>query len=212
MEVKHLITGPIEVNTYIVTNGTNECIVIDPADAKKVLEHCSGAGLTPAYVLLTHGHFDHILGVAELQERGAKVYIHKDDAECLYSNHKNLAVMGGMSVPPCHADVELSGGETITLLDMDIEVISTPGHTPGGVCYVFKRERVIFSGDTLFRLSVGRCDLPGSDPRAMYDAIALELFTLNGDYQVYPGHMSETTLDYERRHNPFMQRWSPDIW
>ena len=212
MNIKTIPTGPLEVNTYIISNGTSECIVIDPADAKPVLEYCEGEGLTVAYVLLTHGHFDHILGVAQLQKLGAKVYIHKLDASCLHSNHRNLALMSGMGVEPCAADVELLGGEELQLLGITIKVISTPGHTPGGVCYVMESERAIFAGDTLFRLSVGRSDLPRGDSRALHDSIALSLFTLPGDYDVYPGHMEWTTLQFERDNNPFMRRWSTELW
>ena len=211
MDVHVIPCGPVEANTYII-KGSAGCIAIDPADASLVKAYCEENGLTITDVLLTHGHFDHIMGVAELQSRGAKVYIYKDDAEALHSNHKNLALMGGIAVSPCHADIELSDGDTIEAAGYTIKVIHTPGHTPGGACFVFERERAIFTGDTLFRLSVGRCDLPGGDSRQLFDSIQYGLFTLKGDYTVYPGHMRETTLEFERQHNPFMKNLDAEIW
>jgi hydroxyacylglutathione hydrolase len=93
-----------------------------------------------------------------------------------------------------------------------VNVLHTPGHSKGGVCYVLEEERLIFCGDTLFRLSVGRTDFTGGSPQELYGSIKNRLFALEGDYDVYPGHMRKTTLQFEREHNPFMLRWSPETW
>ncbi len=212
MEVHTLVCGPIETNTYIVTNGGTDCVVIDPADANPVRAYCAEHGLTPAHVLVTHGHFDHILGVAALKDMGAKVYVQTLGAEALHSNHASLAVMGGISVPHCEADVLLSDKDVIHALGLDIDVMYTPGHSSDSVSYIIKSERTLFDGDLLFRLSVGRSDLPGANAKQLFDSIQFGLFALEGDYTVYPGHMRPTTLEFERQHNPFMKRWDASIW
>ena len=102
-------------------------------------------------------------------------------------------------------DIILHGGECFTAAGIEFSVLHTPGHTKGGVCYVIEKERVIFSGDTLFRLSVGRTDLDGGDNDALYNSLLLLTGRLKGDYRVFPGHMGETTLDFERKHNPYLR-------
>ena len=101
----------------------------------------------------------------------------------------------------------MEGGEKLKLAAMEFDVISTPGHTSGGVSYILDEERIVFSGDTLFRLSVGRCDLPGGDEETLLHSIVYKLFELKGDYKVLPGHIRETTLDFERENNPYTRRW-----
>ena len=147
-------------------------------------------------------HFDHIMGVAKLREStGARVYINRLDSAAMNDNGASLATMIGVRVDPSEIDVFVEGNMDFTEAGIDFHVIHTPGHTPGGVCYVIEKERVIFSGDTLFRLSCGRTDLPGGDTAALMDSITYKLFTLHGDYRVLPGHERETTLDYERMNN-----------
>ena len=210
-----LLTGPLEVNTYIMP-GTcaGKCFVVDPSDFALVRDAMAEHGLTPTHILLTHGHFDHNLAVAALQkEFGAKVCIHGADAEALYSKRASLSVLAGMEVPPCRADMLLAGGETIDAAGIRIKVLHTPGHSKGSVCYLLEQERILFSGDTLFRLSVGRTDLQGGSEQELYESIAYTLFPLAGDYDVYPGHMRKTTLEFERQHNPVMRDWgAAGLW
>lgn len=209
-----LITGPLEVNTYIMLGArAGECFIVDPSDAALVRDTMVEHGVAPTHILLTHGHFDHILAVAQLQkEFGAKVCIHEADEEALYSKRASLSVLAGMEVPPCHADVLLQGGETLDAAGFSVKVLHTPGHAPGCVCYLLAQERILFSGDTLFRLSVGRSDLKGGSERELYESIAYTLFPLPGDYDVYPGHLRKTTLEFERQHNPVMRDWSAGLW
>ena len=201
--------GPIGVNCYIVREEkSSACIIIDPADAEPIRRFLEQNALTPTHILLTHGHFDHILGVAELKRpTGATLCIHELDSSSLYDDKANLADMFGVTVPPSRADRLLTGGEMIEAAGLHFEVLFTPGHSPGGVCYVERDERVIFSGDTLFHLSVGRTDFKGSNGEQLYRSIKDGLFALPGDYTVYPGHMRDTTLEFERKHNPFMTRF-----
>lgn len=209
-----LLTGPLEVNTYIMLGArAGECFIVDPSDAALVRDTMADRGVKPTHILLTHGHFDHILAVAALQkEFGAKVCIHAEDAEALYSKRASLSVFAGMEVPPCRADVLLQGGETLDAAGFAVKVLHTPGHSKGSVCYLLERERMIFAGDTLFRLSVGRSDLAGGSERELYESIAYTLFPLAGDYDVYPGHMRKTTLEFERQHNPVMRDWGAGRW
>lgn len=209
IKIDSILTGPLSVNTCFLSKGS-ECVVVDPANAGLVGEYLASHGLTCAAVLLTHGHFDHILAVAELQRGGARVYIGALDENCLYDTHYNLYT-GHKPFDPCHADALLSDGEEFEEAGLRFRTVYTPGHTAGGVCYILDDARLILSGDTLFRGGVGRFDLIGGDANALYDSIKTKLFSLEGDYDVYPGHGSFTTLQYERTHNAYMlagpQRW-----
>ncbi|MBQ1520039.1 MAG: MBL fold metallo-hydrolase [Clostridia bacterium] len=203
MNIRSIPTGPLAVNTYIVWNeGSNECVVIDPANSGKIVRALNEMGLTLKAILITHGHFDHIMGVAKLKEAtGAKVYINRLDSKAMNDDGVNLASMVGFRVDPAQVDVFVEDNMTFTEAGIEFRVIHTPGHTKGGVCYIVESERVIFSGDTLFYMSYGRTDLPGGDAAALHDSIVYRLFTLHGDYRVLPGHEMETTLDFERIHN-----------
>lgn len=215
MKILCVPTGPLSVNTYIVFNESAEtpsnseripCVVIDPANSHKVVEVLNQNNLYCTHILLTHGHFDHTMGVAELKSHeNALVAIHEADAGALAGGKASLAYLGGALVKPCKVDFILHGGECFTAAGIEFSVFHTPGHTTGGVCYVIEKERVIFSGDTLFRLSVGRTDLDGGDNDALYNSLLLLTGRLKGDYRVFPGHMGETTLDFERKHNPYLR-------
>ena len=206
MKIETFPVGIIDTNCYVVTDeNSGESLVVDPGDMSAELESTLD-GKDIKYILLTHGHYDHILAAAGLKQKtGAPVAIGKEDADCLHDDDLSRA---GLHFPllqqKIHADILLSDGSKLDFGGKKINVIHTPGHTPGGVCYIFEDERVIFSGDTLFRLSAGRTDFEtGSD----YDmALSLKtLASLSGDYAVYPGHGPATTLDFERKHNPYMR-------
>lgn len=215
MKILCVPTGPLSVNTYIVFNESAEtpsnseripCVVIDPANSHKVVEVLNQNNLHCTHILLTHGHFDHTMGVAELKSHeNALVAIHEADAGALAGGKASLSYLGGALVKPCKVDIILHGGECFTAAGIEFSVLHTPGHTKGGVCYVIEKERVIFSGDTLLRLSVGRTDLDGGDNDALYNSLLLLTGRLKGDYRVFPGHMGETTLDFERKHNPYLR-------
>lgn len=199
MTITTFVTSPLETNTYVVLNG-DRAFVVDPGGkAEEIAAYVKKEGAVLEAVLLTHGHFDHTGGVAELQRGGAQVFIHRDDAR-LASSVANLAAVAGYSVEHFTPDVTLAGGEKLTVAGLPVSVIHTAGHTAGGVCYDLGN--VLFTGDTLFELSYGRTDFPSGNFAELKNSVLNRLFTLDGDRTVYSGHGAPTTLDFERRHNP----------
>ena len=193
-------------NTYIVTDEeSGETAVVDPSLAEESLT-TKLRDKNVKYVLITHGHFDHICGVNLVKEKtGAKIVAHKDEEDMLIDSGKNeFRANNGYDMEPVIADIFVEDGSTLMLGNAEITVLHTPGHTKGGVCYLFKEDGVMFSGDTLFRLTAGRTDLYGGDARTELMSLA-KIGELEGDYQVYPGHEEETTLDFERQYNRYMK-------
>ena len=207
MYFRQITSGSLGEHIYIIgADGAKDVVVIDPGEAKPALAALERDSLNCVAILLTHGHFDHIGGVRAIKERyGAKVYIHEADAGMLKSNRMSLAVLTGSLVKPVEPDVLLHGGETLALAGLTLDVIHTPGHTKGGVCYALKRDRKLFVGDTLFLEGSGRTDFPGGSEKELYHSIADKLFSLEGDFDVYCGHEEETTLEHERKNNPFVE-------
>ena len=208
LNVTKFILGEIETNTYVLeSNG--EYAVVDPAVKSCELENFL-EGKNVRWILLTHGHFDHISGVKSLVEKtGAKVTVHSLDDEMLYDGNKSLyASHFGTAQPEITASVLTEDGDEINLGNTVLRVMYTPGHTMGSVCFVCDENRIIFSGDTLFRLSAGRTDLAGINPikagRLELESLQ-KLAELKGDYTVYPGHGESTTLQFERENNRYMR-------
>lgn len=207
ISIKRFVLGDISTNTYVVTdNNIGECAVVDPAtEDRELSEYLKDKNVK--YILLTHGHFDHISGVKAVKDMSsAQIVIHSEDADCLCDRDKSLFSWQYPEVeqPLCRADITINDGDTLPFGDGEIKVMHTPGHTKGGVCYIFTNDRVIFSGDTLFRLSAGRTDFPGGNPREELMSLS-KLAALDGDYRVYPGHGEETTLEYERQNNRYVK-------
>ncbi len=202
MEITLFHTSELATDTYVAING-DRAFVVDPGgSADEIMRFVESHGAKVEAVLLTHGHYDHIFGVAPLQEQGALVIMHKDDVH-LVKSFKNLAFWFNKKVPPFTPDITLSGGETLNVAGLDVKVLHTPGHTAGGVCYVVGD--CIFSGDTLFELSYGRTDFYTGSFAQLKNSIVNKLFRLEGDYKVYPGHNNATTLDFERKNNPILR-------
>ncbi len=206
MKIEQYCVGEVGTNCYFAINeDTKEMLVIDPGDAAGMLAgKIREGGLKPQAVLLTHGHFDHAMAAEELAGMfGIKIYAHEAEKETLEQPRLNVSAMLGRR-DAYHADVFLKDGETLSLAGMELEVLHTPGHTEGGCCYYLEKEKVLFSGDTLFCQSVGRTDFPRGSMSQLVRSIKGKLMALPDDVKVYPGHMSVTSIGMERNSNPFL--------
>lgn len=206
LAVKHMVVGAVATNCYLAENTrTKEALIIDPGDsAGKIAEIIKSDGVTPVAVLLTHGHFDHAMAAGELaKEYGIPIYAHEEEQKTLETPHINLSGMIGHSLV-FHADRYVRDGEELELAGFQIQVLHTPGHTLGGVCYYLKSEKTLFSGDTLFCQSVGRTDFPTGSASTLIRSIKEKLMPLPDDTTVYTGHEDMTTIGMERKYNPFL--------
>lgn len=200
-----LVLGDLGTNCYIIGDpDSKEAFVIDPDDGPAVVDTLKERGLTCIGILLTHGHSDHIHGVQTLMDTyGAPVYIHERDLPCLYDPQVNLSVLHGRPVTITGGTIKtVKDGQHIGSVKMDFQVLETPGHTVGGVCYYMSP--AVFVGDTLFRESVGRTDFPGGDFEALAQSIRTKLFTLPDQTMAYPGHGPETQIAFEKENNPYL--------
>ncbi len=206
MFLHKIVAGIYGVNCYILGDEeTSKVAVFDPGgNAEEILDIIREKGLTLAYVILTHGHGDHIGAVKELKEKtGAKILVHEDEKNILNNKDNNLTALMGMDAVEIDADEYLKDGQTIQLGNLDLEIIHTPGHTPGGMC--IKVKDLLFTGDTLFAGSIGRTDLTGGD----YDTImkSLEkLGNLEDDLTILPGHGPASRIGIEKSVNPYMKK------
>ncbi|MCM1008485.1 MAG: MBL fold metallo-hydrolase [Ruminococcus flavefaciens] len=205
MKIHTLNLGELRSNCYVVETAPGRCIIVDlGGDADYLMNFLKLNKLKLTKILLTHGHFDHIGGVEEVRRlTGAEVFIHLSDSEMLTSEKFSLA--SGMSYNhfiPVTLWTAVEEDAIIQDGDLSFKVIHTPGHSGGSVCYIC--EDVIFSGDTLFNRSIGRTDFLGSNPIDMKKSLK-KLSLLKGDYKVLPGHNMPTTLDFERKMNPYMK-------
>ena len=205
IQIQNAVIGMCATNTYFVWNDAGKGIIVDPAgDPMRIFDTVEKCNFMPEAILLTHGHFDHILAVNEVRNQyKIKAYIGINEKEVLHSPELNLTKSFLGENMTVDADVYLFDNEEINIAGWRIKCIKVPGHTPGGMCYYFRGENVIFSGDTLFCESVGRSDFPGGSGRALYLGIKERLLTLPDDTKVYPGHMEPTTIAHEKEYNPF---------
>lgn len=203
MNLYHLISGPLNVNTYfLVDEKTKNAVVIDSGEnynAVKKLEQEKGIKIIA--VLLTHAHFDHAGNVKKLQNDGVKIYCSEVDSKKLL-NDENLGKRFGRHVEKCVVDKTFSDGDVLTFDSIELKVIETKGHTDGSVTFLFND--MLFTGDTLFYDTVGRTDFITGNREEMVASIQ-KLFSLEGDYNVYPGHGQFTTLDRERMYNDYAE-------
>lgn len=205
MELKIFQTGPFQVNTYLVyDNKSKEGIIIDVGGSvDEIIQEAKNSGINIKYILNTHGHFDHILGTKEMCEKlNIGFYIHENDAIFVESLEDQLDLYGFPPVAPPQIKGFISKDSEFSIGDTKIEVIETPGHTPGGVCFLI--DNILFSGDTLFCESIGRTDLPGGDYAQLQQSIKNNLFTLDENIVVYPGHDQSTTISHEKKWNQFV--------
>ncbi len=209
MILECVIVGELEANCYVLSDeATKIGAVIDPGEYTEELKIAiKNSGMEKLeYILCTHGHFDHITGVSKLKKDypDAKVCIGKEDTPYLENGLLSLATVFKADFEPCKPDMELSHGDTFTIGNINVEVFSAPGHTPGGVLYVVNDERIIFTGDTLFRGSVGRTSFKGGSTLELLNTLS-RMKSFPDDYVIHTGHGESSTIGYEKRNNMFIR-------
>ena len=205
MKIQHSVLGMCATNTYYVYDDeTKRGLIVDPADSPDtIIAKADSLSMIPEAILITHGHFDHVLAMNKVREHyGIKVYAGLTEKQVLHDMAMNLTSSFGMG-QIFDADIYLKDGEEFETAGYHIKAIEVPGHTIGGMCYYFDKQGVLFSGDTLFCESVGRSDFPGGSASALCRGIKDKLFILPEHTKVYPSHMDETTIGNEIKYNPF---------
>lgn len=208
LKLETLVLGQLGTNCYILYDeDTKSAMVTDPAaDADRIIDFAQSKGLKITLIALTHGHFDHMLALKELKEKtGAKLMVYEKTERFLQDRVLNLCHYMGIELPPVKADHILKDGDIIDFCGNELKVISTPGHTEDSICYWIEKEKILISGDTLFRFSVGRWDHPTGDMKQEITSLKEKLMVLPDDVAVYPGHGSATTIGEERRGNPYIE-------
>lgn len=207
MQIECISHGLVQSNIYIVSNNGQAVVIDCGCKPGSILAVAEKKGLELKYVILTHGHFDHIYYVDELRQNAhVQVCIHEQDAKCFSDPNSNglafFPVKGNIDFNP--ADRLLQDGDCIECGGLQFHIFHTPGHSKGGIC--IHVENALFTGDTLFRNSIGRTDLPGGSMTDLTDAIQDKLFRLSDETVVYPGHGPSSTIGHEKRYNPYFQQ------
>ncbi|MCI8722140.1 MAG: MBL fold metallo-hydrolase [Ruminococcus sp.] len=206
MKIQNFVLGMVGTNCYLVVNEEEkQCILIDPAVySGEIAEQIRREGLDLRAILLTHGHFDHIMGIDGFRKEFPEipVYAHREEEALLKDASMNASLEFGRQYTFSGA-AYAEDGDVLDLAGMQFQVIHTPGHTIGGCCYYLQEEKVLFSGDTLFRESIGRTDFPTGNGGQLMRSIREKLFTLPEETAVYPGHMERTTIGDEKKYNPY---------
>jgi len=212
MRIKRFIVNPFQMNCYIYFDETSgNGVIIDPgvySEAEKscLRKYITDNGITITSVINTHGHIDHVLGNAFAKDLfNVHLYLHKED-RFLLESVKEQGVYFGIDIENLpEPDGYLDDNSVIPAGDSTLAVLHTPGHSPGGICLIDHKNKIVFSGDSIFRESIGRTDLPGGNSDILINSIKGKLFTAcKDDYIIYPGHMEETTIGHEKSENPFL--------
>lgn len=206
MLVKKLVVGDLQTNCYILGDEkSKEGVLIDPGgEPEKIEKLIQDEGLNIKYIILTHGHADHIAALSQLKENtNASILIHPADSDMLVEPSYNLSFFTGENLVCPEADRFLNDGDKITVGALELEVLHTPGHSPGGISLFL--DKVIFTGDTLFCEGIGRTDLPGASHTQLLHSIKNKILKKPDDTVVYPGHGPETTIGEEKRNNPWIR-------
>lgn len=208
MKINTFVVNMLQENTYVVCGEGRSCVIVDPGflspeESRKVLDSLDGT--SPEAVLLTHGHMDHVYGAAQLQHLfGIPVYMSPEDIKTM--DYYDRVAKFGISVPDRGFEITpVSDGQNVNAAGLDFRVITTPGHSPGSVCWLEVKEKVMFTGDTLFAGTIGRTDLIYSEYDDEIRSIMEKLIWLDGDITIYPGHGRPSTIGTERRCNPFLE-------
>ncbi len=206
-----MVFNPIQENTYILWDETNECVVIDAGnydtrESEVLKSFIADKGLKPVMAINTHGHFDHLLGVEMLRkEYGVPFAMSSKDSYLLEATPSGSVVYGmKIGEMPSVIDIDLDTVGEVTFGDTTLQIIKTPGHTPGHVSLFDPKSRVLMTGDTIFKESIGRTDLPGGEYETLMRSITTQIIPLGDDVKIYPGHCESTTIGHESLYNPFV--------
>ena len=209
MEIKRVVFNPFRENTYLVWDATNEAVIIDAGNMSEsenamLRELISSLGIKPVMAVNTHGHFDHTQGVKWLKEEYGVKFACSSKDKFLIDASSGGMVYGLKCNEVPEIDIDLDANDIVAFGDTQLRVIKTPGHTPGHVVLFNEKERVLFTGDTLFKESIGRTDLPGGDYSWIMKSILEEVVPLGEDVVIYPGHEDSSTIGHETLYNPFI--------
>ncbi len=214
MKIQLFECNPFAENTYVLYDETGEAIIVDPGmygaeECAMVERFVQQRGLQVRFILLTHAHIDHILGLTWAQKRyGVEVYYHPDE-QSIMDTADDMAVVFGLDggVRPPEDYSYIGEGTSVAFGMTELEVLHVPGHSPGHLCFLERGDKMVLGGDVLFRESIGRTDLPGGDHDTLIASIYDKLLPLGDEWRVYPGHGPATTIGHERKHNPFLQQY-----
>lgn len=211
VQVQSFVFNPFSENTYLLHDETGEAIIIDPGcydrqEVQEITSYIEQNGLKPVQIVNTHAHIDHVLGVVALKRKyGIPFVLHKFDEPLLKAVKTYASNYGFSSFEEPEIDGFIAEGGTVSFGNSTLRIIFVPGHAPGHIALVSDADRFVIGGDVLFRMSIGRTDLPGGDHATLLNSIRTQLFTLPDDYTVYAGHMEPTTIGYEKKNNPFFK-------
>ncbi len=204
IKVHRFVVSPLATNCYVLHDEkTNKALIIDPGEKSALMDDFLSL-VSVQYILLTHGHIDHIGGVKYYKKKfGGKVLAGINEKKYFQNEALNGAQYLGIPYDVFECDEFMQEGDVLDF-PSPIEIYHTPGHTPGGISFFLPEEKIVFTGDTLFQYSIGRTDLPGGDIDQIIQSIKLKLFVLPQETEVFPGHMSKTTVEAEKAGNPFI--------
>jgi glyoxylase-like metal-dependent hydrolase (beta-lactamase superfamily II) len=210
IQIQGFTFNPFGENTYILYDETKECVIIDPGcydarERQELADFIKSEGLKPVKLLNTHGHIDHVCGnsfVAKKYNIGLEM--HREDLSVLKSLPQVSHLYGLNAEESIAPAAFLNEGDSVKFGNSSLEILFTPGHSPGSICFVSKEDKFIIGGDVLFHGSIGRTDLPGGDHEALLSNIREKLFVLGDDFAVFSGHGEQTSIGFEKKHNPFL--------
>jgi glyoxylase-like metal-dependent hydrolase (beta-lactamase superfamily II) len=210
IQIQGFVFNPFEENTYILFDETKECVIIDPgcfnsSEQEEIIQFINDEKLKPVRLLNTHCHIDHVFGNTFIAKKyNLSLEIHKNDLPTLHSLPQVSAIYGLGAEESIEPTNFLEEGDKVTFGNSSLDVLFTPGHSPGSICFVSHKDKFVISGDVLFYGSIGRTDLPGGNHETLLNSIRTKLFLLDDDFVVFSGHGRETTIGFEKKHNPFL--------
>ena len=211
IQIQGFVFNPFEENTYILYDETKECIIIDPgcsnpSEQADMVQFIKDENLKPAKLLNTHCHIDHVFGNSFIAKKyNLGLEIHKEDLQTLHSLPQVSHLYGLKAEESVEPSVFLNEGDKIKFGNSSLDILFTPGHSPGSICFVSHEDKFVIGGDVLFHGSIGRTDLPGGNHETLLNSIREKLFVLDDDFTVFPGHGGETAIGFEKKNNPFLQ-------